>query len=160
MNSLRSPLHIPFTYQVPCAPVGARHLPFTCFASHATLLPHPWLLHPPKRCARRTQSSARWSFAEPQPTLRTANPNKVFAPLTTFLIGGLPPLVNCASLRVAAGWSGCHDFCNPICLQSLHFAQSCLLPSTQPLSATRARVAHSLHYTSLRTFITQYDFDS
>ncbi len=37
----------------------------------------------------------------------------------------------------------------PICLQSLHFTHSCLTPSTQPLSATRARVAHSLHYTSL-----------
>lgn len=25
-----------------------RMVPFICFASHATLLPHPWLLHAPK----------------------------------------------------------------------------------------------------------------
>jgi len=58
MHSLRSPLHIPFTYQVSCAPVGARHLPFTCFASHS-LLPHSQLLHPPKphlRCSLNSQS--------------------------------------------------------------------------------------------------------
>src|SRR5690606_38669380 len=58
MNSLRSPLHIPFTYQFVCAPVGAHSLPFTCFASHHSLLPHSQLFHPPKpllRCSLHSQ---------------------------------------------------------------------------------------------------------
>src|SRR5690606_11894973 len=47
MHSLRSPLHIPFTYQFVCAPVGAHSLPFTCFASHTlSLLTRSYFIPP------------------------------------------------------------------------------------------------------------------
>jgi len=90
INSLRSPLYISFTFLVVCAPVGAHHQPFTCFASH-------------------TLSFLTRSYSIPP------NPNKVFVKLTAFLIGGLSLLIFCARLLVASGWSGCHVFCSFPC---------------------------------------------
>jgi len=48
MHSLRSPLHIPFTYQYVCAPVGAHSLRFTCFASHTLSILTCSISIPPK----------------------------------------------------------------------------------------------------------------
>ena len=131
MYSLRSPLHIPFTYQVVCAPVGAHHLPFTCFASHTTLNPHLQLFHPPKPllwCSLNSHS---------------------------FLLGVcrcLLFLLACGSLR--ADRAVMLFAVNP-CLQSLHSSLSFLFPFIQPLSAPHTRVAHSLHSTSRHSSIPQ-----
>lgn len=65
MNSLRSPLHIPFTYQFVCAPVGAHSLPFTCFASHTlSFLTRSYFIPPnPFYGVRYTHNIFYWGSA-------------------------------------------------------------------------------------------------
>ena len=132
MNSLRSPLHIPFTYQFVCAPVGAHSLPFTCFASH-------------------TLSFLTRSYFIP--------PNPFFGVRYTHILfywGSAAAYCFCSPAG-RCGLIGLSCFLQLIqCLQSLHFSQSFLIPSTQPLSAPHTRVAHSLHYTSQHSSIPQY----
>ena len=131
MHSLRSPLHIPFTYQVSCAPVGARHLPFTCFASHTlSLLTRSYFIPPnPFQGVRYTHNIFYWgsvaAYCFCSPAGRCG------------LIG-----LSCFLLF-------------PMCFQSLRFSHSFLIPSTQPLSAPLTRVAPSLHSTTHPTVISQ-----
>ena len=116
-------MHIAFTYQVVCAPVGAHHLPFTCFATHTSLHPHLQLLHPPK----------------PQQGVRCTHFNVKL---------GVCRYMCFCSPAGRCGLIGLSCFLHLIqCLQSLHFSLSFLFPCIQPLSAPHTRVAHSLHST-------------
>ena len=131
MNSLRSPLHIPFTYQFVCAPVGAHSLPFTCFASH-------------------TLSFLTRSYSIP--------PNPFYGVRYThiqFYWGSAAAYCFCSPAG-RCGLIGLSCFLQfPLCLQSLRFSHSFLIPSTQPLSAPHTRVAPSLHSTNQPTVIPQ-----
>ncbi len=131
MNSLRSPLHIPFTYQFVCAPVGAHSLPFTCFASHTlSILTRSYFIPPnPFYGVRYTHILFNWGSAAAYCFCSPAG---------------------------RCGLIGLSCFLQLIqCLQSLHFSLSFLFPFIQPLSATLARVANSIHFASLRTSISQ-----
>src|SRR5690606_39119427 len=131
MHSLRSPLHIPFTYQFVCAPVGAHSLPFTCFASH-------------------TLSFLTRSYFIPP------NPSKVFALLTIIFNWGSAAAYSFCSPAGRCGLIGLSCLLqSPMCLQSLRFSHSYLIPSTQRLSAPHTRVASSLHFTRQRSVIPQ-----
>ena len=131
MHSLRSPLHIPFTYQFVCAPVGAHSLPFTCFASHTlSFLTRSYFIPPnPFYGVRYTHNIFYWGSAAAYCFCSPAGRCGLIG-LSCFLL-------------------------SPMCFQSLRFSQSFLIPSTQPLSAPLTRVALSLHYTSQRTVIPQ-----
>lgn len=72
MNSLRSPLQIAFTCQVSCAPVGARYLPFTCFASHTlSFLTRSYFIPPiPLKGVRFAHNILHWGSAAAKLFLR------------------------------------------------------------------------------------------
>ena len=131
MNSLRSPLHIPFTYQFVCAPVGAHSLPFTCFASHTLSF------------------LTRSYFIPPNPFYGVRYTHNIFYWGSAAAYCFCSPAGRCGLI----GLSCFLQF--PMCLQSLRCSHSFLIPSTQPLSAPLTRVAPSLHSTSQPTVIPQ-----